>query len=389
MKKNRIYYCILIFVLGFIALVMRDRYSVALFFTFLFLPLLSLAFMIIISFYVKMEQSLPKSYTTKDSPLTVHLNIKNKSFFLCPRVMIFRDSLEDIQYDSDNNYSFFVDPRTERYQEISFRCRYRGSYNVGCKKLQFVDYLKLFRFSKKVNETPTVFVYPAIKSINTAFDFMSQSPQESAITRAYEADNSEMFDFRQYEENDDIRKVHWKLSSKSEELIVKKHIPANNTSAVIALDFTSVEISAEKKKLEDSMAEAAISLIKYYISKGDGVEFVYNNAEMECLKVNSSQSFNKAHYLCASLDFNSTMPYNQLVANFLALNKAVSTLYLLTAFVDSGLYEQIKRAAMEGYPIVVIDFGQEFERDTEESIEDLLKELRVAYLSVGEIVKQA
>lgn len=271
--------------------------------------------------------------------------------------------------------------------EIQFTCSYRGNYQVGCCKLVFLDYFKLFRFSKKINNTSAVFVYPAIKSINPSFSLTSQNQQEDFLVHPLESENTDVYDFRKYEDNDDIKKIHWKLSMKTDDLIVKKYAPLKKTSAVIALDFTDSGITSEKKKLEDSMAEAAISLIKYYVSKGECVEFVYNNSDMKRLQVNSAQDFHQAHFLCASLDFKSTLPFDQLIANYLTLNKTKPTFFLLSAFVSVELYEQIKQASMSGYKIIVVDFGKEIQTETDESIEDYIKESHAEYICVSDIIK--
>ena len=70
---------------------------------------------------------------------------------------------------------------------------------------------------------------------------MNQEQKESNKFYIIENDNSDVFDLRNYNEHDNMKKIHWKLSSKSDELIVKKYASYERTQSLIALDLQPIK----------------------------------------------------------------------------------------------------------------------------------------------------
>ena len=105
-------------------------------------------------------------------------------------------------------------------------------------------------------------------------------------------DSSELFQIREYREGDQLRDIHWKLTAKREELMVKEHSFPKPCPVVLFLDFHPGK-RLEKKERLISYMETAASLsfsimdagCPHYIVWYDGEE-----ADLKRLRVEDEES---------------------------------------------------------------------------------------------------
>ena len=128
----------------------------------------------------------------------------------------------------------------------------RGSYDIGVKYLYVNDLFGLFRTEMKLELHRTVIVYP--RSIVMAEDSgRSDTDIPTPVTkRTASPEQAEPADIRDYIPGDSMKNIHWKLSSKSEELQVKNFASNTDKHTYILCDLTfggdGVTESEEKAK---------------------------------------------------------------------------------------------------------------------------------------------
>lgn len=123
--------------------------------------------------------------------------------------------------------------------EMQFRAVTCGVMLLRVRSIVLFDPLRIWRSSVRVNAEKQVLVLPAL-----------QDPPEWEPGPAPEDDNpeyskdkpgddpSEIFDFHSYREGDPISRVHWKLSSKLDELMVKEFSLPLPGKIVLIPDYT-------------------------------------------------------------------------------------------------------------------------------------------------------
>lgn len=100
-----------------------------------------------------------------------------------------------------------------------------GRLNLRVKRFGCYDALGLFQVKGKfLNEPPEVLVLPEVYSLSCGFTKVESSDYESSTFSKHRPgdDPSEVFGIREYRPGDLQRSIHWKLSSKQEQLIVKE-----------------------------------------------------------------------------------------------------------------------------------------------------------------------
>lgn len=101
-----------------------------------------------------------------------------------------------------------------------------GSYEVCLKKVRIYDMTGLFFISRRIKSRASVLVLPAIQE--TAVRLGAPVRNFYADADIYDAerpgyDSSELFDVRPFRDGDKIQNIHWKLSAKTDSLLVKEN----------------------------------------------------------------------------------------------------------------------------------------------------------------------
>ena len=137
---------------------------------------------------------------------------------------------------------------------VSFR--YRGLYEIGVHEIYISDPLRLFKLRMDIDNFSNVTVYPR----RLEFDRETESAVSdvpSPYVRALDSrDKSEVSNIREYRMGDSLKSIHWKLSSKSEELQVKDYNTNDDRHTYIFVDLAAptpapeVEREDARKKLK-------------------------------------------------------------------------------------------------------------------------------------------
>lgn len=128
--------------------------------------------------------------------------------------------------------------------------RYRGTYELGIRYIYAYDFFRIFRVRLDIDSMSPVSVIPrrlymeesALSSISDSADKTKKSP--------YTFDKLEVSDIREYRPGDGLKSVHWKLSSKSDELMVKDY-----NTGVTKMTYVFCDLSARYPNFEPQEAK--------------------------------------------------------------------------------------------------------------------------------------
>ena len=390
MRKNRIFYIVCLCFIGFLAWLLKDRYTLTILFTFLLLPIVSLIFTLLSYKKIKCKQATIPESIKKGDNLSFNIKIENESIFFCPFASIKLSEQQGITYKHKPRGAFSINPKNSVLADFDVIFNYRGYYTVGIDKLEIFDFLRIFKFKRKINDKQTICVYPQIHELLMPSSIMNQEQKESNKFYIIENDNSDVFDLRNYNEHDNMKKIHWKLSSKSDELIVKKYASYERTQSLIALDLQpiktmdDIDIYNDLYEIQDNMIETALSVINYYVKHNKQTDFVYADNKIHLEKINSLNEFNRLCHLSARFTFDASIPIDNIIYNYTQNNTQKITMFILVSSVNQALVERIRITAWAGYKIVLIDFSNENENT--QNIKNKFINLQVEYLHPQDIL---
>lgn len=138
--------------------------------------------------------------------------------------------------------------------------QYCGKLRVCLEELRVFDYIKLFSAKVKCGSVAETIILPQAKSINAVCSAASRTLMDfGRFSKTKPGDDpSEIFQIREFADGDRMNRIHWKLSSKSEELIVKDYSAPVNCAVLLLVDFPSVKNGG--MVLVDTIIELLLSL---------------------------------------------------------------------------------------------------------------------------------
>ena len=140
--------------------------------------------------------------------------------------------------------------------------RRRGRFEVGVKDIWLCDLLHLIKIRKRLNGAYTLAVMPILSNGQTSLYDDGITEDDSAVT----VDVFSSYDYsdvREYRAGDSMKRIHWKLSAKSDGLQVRKSVEQNQSYTCIVcdrgIDGSLYGLSrADQNELDDRTVEEAM-----------------------------------------------------------------------------------------------------------------------------------
>ena len=152
---------------------------------------------------------------------------------------------------------------------------------MGLKTILVYDVFGLFRMRlpcEKITKKPRpkLTVLPRMTPPTVVALPTMESPINFSGAARTTEDTSSPADSRPYRPGDPVKRIHWKLSARQGQLIVKTYEPAAISDALIYLDTQSVDADGiESWYADDVMTSAALSLAARILAEDIPVQLIY------------------------------------------------------------------------------------------------------------------
>lgn len=154
-------------------------------------------------------------------------------------------------------------------QEITVKIKseHCGLLKIYIKKAKAFDYLKIFGKSVNSGGTYQVIVLPNIIKIEGTMVTMPVFDEEGNQYSKTKSGNdpSEIFDIRLFKDGDNPKRIHWNLSTRTDDYYVKEYSQPLMNSIVILLDN-----QVSSSGMQDILFDLLVSLSNFLIENGIG-----------------------------------------------------------------------------------------------------------------------
>ncbi len=292
MKKNRI-----IVLISFLIAWILYWFSKVDFAAFLIATIVVyVCFAVVITFFSgkKLQYNFSKGTEgNKGKPIEVTLSIKNDDYipaFLCTAVIGVENRLTGTKKVVEKKFALF----SKQKKEYKFELQEEA---CGCVQIQMVelyicDSLNLFR--KNINKASGAgtehFVLPQITELPMRKDELDRYDMESyRYSQSRKGDDpSETFGIKSYMPGDNIKAIHWKLSGKMNELVIREFgLPVENKILVIADKRMQKEDLLTPQEITNA-TETYLSILYTLAKQGlqhDAGWYDYLQGKFECRKI--------------------------------------------------------------------------------------------------------
>jgi len=235
---NFIVFCFLwVFALIFTQ-ALRSSLSSVLFVFLTLLPFFTLIYLFIAWRSVGISLEMAASEAIKGVPFGFNILIDNDSILPIPfaEADLLLPNKESVRCTYQRVY-FSLSPSADYNITKEATFGYRGEYNIGVSNIYVSDFLRFFRVRRCENQYIPIFVIPRKKLLTHNADSSVSDVNTDSDKSLKGLDRAELADIRQYRQGDHMKTIHWKLSSKTQELQVREYAVNSGKTVYIFCDL--------------------------------------------------------------------------------------------------------------------------------------------------------
>ncbi|MCL2488119.1 MAG: DUF58 domain-containing protein [Oscillospiraceae bacterium] len=357
MRRNRIGYSLLILFCIFLVWLFGNKLSYTLLYTVLLFPALSLGLTAFLSRRLAVTQSIPAGQAVKGDIIECSIHLQNRWPIPCGYLKLTYAPDAALLCENLPVSELTLLPMTDILGRLHFRCRHSGVFEIGIEQVILTDFLGLFTFISGHRQQLLLTVYPRVFELPGMPPALVSMDVQARQARV-EDDYSTIVDFRQYQPTDHMKLVHWKLSAKRGEWVIKNFGSTADLSTAILLDTQPPPFAPERYirvELEDRMREGAVSLLNYCSSREEPADFVYAARTLRIMPL-TEIGFSGLYPICASLPFSSELSAAAALDEFLNQRQEAASYWILAAHLDEDLFESLAVLYQSGRSLTLVLF---------------------------------
>lgn len=348
--------------------------SYALFYLAIFIPIISFLYTVYVYFRFKIYQSMDNYIVVKGDWNNYSFIIANEDFisFRNVKVNFLHDKSTIKKTEESMEYALL--PSDKERMETKLRCNYRGEYSVGVDSIQVTDFLYLFSITYPITSKLKVLVYPRVVSLEqlgiapSLID--SKNPVRYSNTATEELDT----EIRRYNPGDNKKRIHWKASAKTNELLSRKYHQKPKAEVVLLMDLSKITDDDLNVVIsEDKIIESILAIGNYYASRGTLSHVIYDMEGIKQMSIYNKSDFNAFYKACIKVKFNAKTPIGELFAR--RLQRGGSGIFYVTATtrLTKDLYFSSLQALSGGNRVCILFISDDITENTKRLIEDMKK----------------
>ena len=345
MVRNRVLYIVTTLACFGFSMAYTGKISQILLFTMLLYPVLAFALTVIQLLLVGADFRAGRVTVPKDLSFDLIIRVYNR--FVFPAVPI---ELMCVIPDGDigllSDKRLFISLPPFGSTDISVRCRhkFRGCFNSEIKRIYVVDPLRIIRVSKKL-ERSTQMIFLPRKLPMESITFKSAVEQTFAQKQLRSTDKEDFSHVREYRDGDILQMVHWKLTAKQDELMIKQFDSATDLRAAILCDYDQPGDFAGMTRA-DMVIETALAFAKTALEKGLHSTVDIGDLNSGVSVVNDKETLNKL------FDLMSVIPPDLSTADFCSMideldKSSAAILVLITTELNKEIIDRARDAAQQ------------------------------------------
>ncbi len=329
-----------------------------------------------------------RTYYNGDS-LDLEYKISNLGRLPILRLEIQNSILENLSGIREDKKLISLKPGQVYREKISINLNKRGHFHLGHLLISILDIFNISQLNKPFYEKMDLVVYPKIIKISR---FSIQTTLETGDLRAYNNffyDKSQIKSLRDYTENDSIKDIHWKLTSKQGRPILKEYDQSGNIETNLILVNSELYFLGENIHiLEDLMAEVATSLVSYYMERNIKIKLQTQN-KGESFEIQSQTRQDLKSFLLFLASFQGNGEKNGLdYLNYLFSKTSDLHPIIITPYLDKDLATEFIKLKLKNIIPTIILVGLSGDQLDKSLLNNLEKEyLPIYYIDKNSSIK--
>lgn len=352
MKRNRIGYLIILF-LSFVYIYLDSGFfPYMLFYIVLLLPVISFIYLVIVYNTFRYGEYINKREYRKGEVLDYTMSVHNGTPLYVPYFTVYMHMEGQMLIKTMKNEHLTMKPFSRQDFHFSVPILYRGKYKIGISYIEIRDFLNLFRLRYLPEETKLIRVFPRILPLEKMeFPYMRISENEYMSQNKSEG-HTEIRDIREYRYGDNLKKIHWKLSSKYNDWLVKETTASSEKEIWLLLNLEEIKGDAEDVlKIQDRTIEVLVSMARVFISSGIVVNLSFFRKDQITLEYSDMNGFDQLYELLAFVPFDQKASFSEVMNFYIDSMPEKQTVMVFTPVIEENYLDCLHRMNGNGHDV--------------------------------------
>ena len=264
--KKRVYYIWLI-VLLILYLLLQNTFLGAMFLALVCMGGCSVFISMILSKKVDIQLLTDTVEVQSGEKIYISLRIRNNTIFPTNKMYV-KLEVKNFFFDEKDICDVYVPVviKGEQIINASISCKYVGSVNIKLLETTVGDYLGLVNYTKKLGSNININVMPMDSSLNMKWSSKSVDEEDGNGDAIECMEAYDIKEVREYRDGESLRRVHWNLSARFDDIMVKEFEVETISRFNIMLD-----LARESQNVINELMEALFGAINILL--GIGKEF--------------------------------------------------------------------------------------------------------------------
>lgn len=325
--------------------------------------LLSLISVLLTLATVRVSASAQRKRVSRGDSVGISLTISRKS--LLPVGAIELDVSAPGENREVGHMTVSVPPLRQRQYRYCIRCAHRGIYEVGISRVSVSDVFGLFTFSKSVSgKSARVTVAPRSLPLPPMVIRPGDMGPQGRVHMT--EDRASPSAVRAWLEGDSMKNVHWKLSARKRELMVRTFEESARPDVLLLMDCAPVNaLKSHIRTIEDSLCEAALGASLAQMTSGHTVRMPLSTTSPTEPVGQSPADMARFTDVLTTLIFDSPYSFEQVITLEMRRLQRTGALIVVTTRLNASLAELAMRIAQLGVQVRYIWIAEVVHADHE------------------------
>lgn len=247
-------------------------------------PIYSVVGLLFVKKNVSFRITMPLEPMEKKDEVNVYFKMKNRTIFPIVNATVRLQIINPFYtYETEHYLNMPLRAGKETSVDYPIQMDYCGRLVVSAKEIRLMDLTGMFEITVPIKEEKECLILPkgALRN-QEAGRIYSKGVSESVESKEKGNDFSDISGIREYIPGDKLQNIHWKLSMKKEELMVKERVSVSAMQLNVVVDL----VNDEEMRLE-SVLELTDSITKSFVQQNLPFTIFYYSMNLRKIVANS------------------------------------------------------------------------------------------------------
>ena len=385
MRLNRLIIILSIIGAGVFASYFGGNIPYALFYLTILIPVIAFLYTLYVYIRFKIYQKMGSIMVVKGDWTEYSFMICNEDFVTFRNIKVNFLKDKSIIEDTGVSTEFSLLPSEKEGMKTRIKCNYRGEYEVGVDSVEVTDFLYLFSITYPIGTKLKAVVLPRVVEIDKLGIAPPQVDVKNPVFHSNQAEEELDTELRKYSPGDNRKRINWKASAKTNELLSRKYLHRPKAEILLFMDLFKIkENELQIIAVEDKIIEIILAIANYYSLSGMGSHIIYDEEGHKQVLIRAKRDFNVFYKACAKINFKAKTPVSELIR--LRMLRGDEGLFVVAAthFLTKELYLTALQVIASGNYICVMFISD----DVSDATKAMLDSMRLAGAAVYQIMSE-